>query len=115
MYVIFPHVFKAAGPAQTNVEAVSRTAGGVVEGSVPRRIIPGYDIFSRMQDVEIRLQRIEDTMVTKADMERMRLETNANMERMERKGNIMFGVTFLVSLFTPFLGFYNTFIVNKKK
>ena len=100
----FFHFFKAAVPAQTNVEAVSRTAGGVVEGSVPRRIIPSYDIFSRMQDVEIRLQRIEDTMVTKADMERMRLETQ-----------IMFGVTFLVSLFTPFLGFYNTFIVNKKK
>ena len=92
---------KTAVPATSNAAAQTRTMD--VVGKIPR--IPRYDIYSRMQSVEILLQRIEDTMVTKADMmERMRLETKANMERMrlETKANMermrlgmerMFGVT----------------------
>ncbi len=67
-----------------------------------------------MQSVEIRLQRIEDTMVTKAAMmERMRLETKADMERMRLGMERMFGVTRTISLFTPLINFYNTFVVKK--
>ena len=115
---------KAAIPAPSNAAAQTRTVD--VVGKIPR--IPRYDIYSRVQSVEIRLQRIEDTMVTKADMERMRLDTKADMERMrletkadmeriwlETKADMrwMFGVTVTISLFTPLINFYNTIVVKK--
>ncbi len=106
---------KTAVPATSNAAAQTRTVD--VVGKIPR--IPRYDIYSRMQSVEIRLQRIEDTMVTKADMmerdmmERMRLETKADMERMRLGMERMFGVTVTISLFTPSIYFYNTFVVKK--
>ena len=101
---------KTAVPATSNAAAQTRTVD--VVGKIPR--IPRYDIYSRMQSVEIRLQRIEDTMVTKADMmERMRLETKADMERMRLGIERMFGVTVTISLFTPLINFYNTFVVKK--
>jgi hypothetical protein len=53
-------------------------------------------------------------MVTKAAMmERMRLETKADMERMRLGMERMFGVTRTISLFTPLINFYNTFVVKK--
>jgi len=101
---------KTANPATSNAAAQTRTVD--VVGKIPR--IPRYDIYSRMQSAEIRLQRIEDTMVTKADMmERMRLETKADMERMRLGMERMFGVTVTIYLFTPSIYFYNTFVVKK--
>jgi hypothetical protein len=99
--------------APSNAAALTRTVD--VAGEIPR--IPRYNLYSRMQSVESRLQRIEDTMVTKADMERMRLETKADMERMRQETKadmwLMFGVTVTISLLSISINFYNTFFVKK--